>query len=124
LFENDLTHRPKREIFLPAAVEGGDVWFGLAGVEEQLVVVATALAAGVVGAQGEASVAAQLHAGVVPAEVAGGGVRGAAGAGGEGQGEGEQGEGLGLGHESQVRCRIWRNARWPQGWQAARDVTF
>ena len=60
-----------------------DAWLGFAGVEKQLVVVAAALAAGAFGAQGQAVVAAQLHAGVVPAQVAGWVRRGAAGAAGQ-----------------------------------------
>jgi len=80
-------------------VDGIDVWLGLAGVEEQLVVVAAALAAGAFGAQGQAIVAAQLHAGGVPVQVAGVLWLGAAGAGGQGQGERQQGKGFGLGHD-------------------------
>ena len=76
----------------------GDAWLAFTWVEEQLVVVAAALAARGFGAQGQAVVAAQLHAGVVPAEAAARVGRWVAGAGGEGQGEGQQGEGLGLGH--------------------------
>lgn len=68
-----------------------DAWFGFAGVEEQLVVVAAALAARALDAQGQASVAAQLHARGVPAEVAGRVAWGVAGAGGQGHGEGQQG---------------------------------
>ena len=103
MFANDLSHRSKRRIFLPAAVDGIDAWFAFAWVEEQLVVVAAALAAGAFGAQGQAVVAAQLHAGVVPAQVAVVVGRGAAGAGGQGQGESQQGEGFGLGHDGWVR---------------------
>ena len=80
-------------------MDGIDVWLGLAGVEEQLVVVAAALAAGAVGAQGQAVVAAQLHSWGVPAQVAGGLGRGAVAAGGQGEREGQQGEGFGLGHD-------------------------
>lgn len=70
MFEKDLSHRPKRRIFLPAAVDRVYAWLAFARVEEQLVVVAAALAAGAFGAQGQAVVTAQLHAGVVPAQVA------------------------------------------------------
>lgn len=76
-------------------MDGVDVWLGLGRVEDQLVVVAAALAARGFGAQGQAFVAAQLHARVVPAEVAGFVMRRAAAAGGQGQGEGKQGEGFG-----------------------------
>lgn len=103
MFANGLSHRPERRIFLPAAMDGGDARLGFARVEEQLVVVAAALAAGAFGAQGQAVVAAQLHARVVPAQAAGGVGSGAAGAAGQGEGEGQQGEGLGLGHDGRVR---------------------
>lgn len=84
-------------------MDGGDAWLGFAWVEEQLVIVAATLAARAFGAQGQAVVAAQLHAGVVPVQAAVGLGRGAAGAGGQGQGEAQQGEGLGLGHDGRVR---------------------
>ncbi|MNI55399.1 hypothetical protein D3C73_1103480 [compost metagenome] len=86
-------------------MDGVDVGFGLGGVEEQLVVVATTLAAGAFYAKGQAVVAAQLHAGGVPVQVAGVLWRGAAaiGAGSQGQGEGQQGKGFGVGHDVEVR---------------------
>ena len=115
MFAKDLSHRPKRRIFLPAAVDSVDAWLAFARVEEQLVVVAAALAAGAFGAQGQAVVTAQLHAGVVPAQVAGWVRRGAAGAAGQGQGEGQQGEGLGLGHDGQVRWSIVGSGATPEG---------
>jgi len=107
-------------------VDRVDVWLGFAGVEKQLVVVAAALAARGVGAQGEASVAAQLHGGGVPAQVAGRLAWGAAGTRGQGHGEGQQGKGLGLGHDEGplFHCRLWRNARRSQGWRSACDVSF
>ena len=118
MFEKDLSHRPKRRIFLPAAVDSVDAWLAFARVEEQLVVVAAALAAGAFGAQGQAVVAAQLHAGVVPAQVAVWVRRGTAGAAGQGQGEGQQGEGLGLGHDGQVRWSIVGSGATPEGREA------
>ena len=96
-------------------MQGGDAWLAFTWVEKQLVVVAAALAAGAFGAQGQAVVAAQLHAGVVPAQVAVGVGRGAAGAAGQGQGEGQQGEGLGLGHDGQVRWSIVGSGATPEG---------
>jgi len=113
MFAKDLSHRPKRRIFLPAAVHGGDARLAFARVEEQLVVVAAALAAGAFGAQGQAVVAAQLHAGVVPVQVAAGVGRGAAGT--AGQGEGQQGEEFGSGHDGQVRWSIVGSGATPEG---------
>ena len=115
MFAKDLSHRPKRRIFLPAAVDGVDAWLAFAGVEEQLVVVAAALAAGAFGAQGQAVVAAQLHAGVVPAQVAVVVRRGAAGAAGDGQGKGQQSEGFGSGHDGRVRWSIVGAGATPDG---------
>ncbi len=98
-------------------MDRGNAWLAFARVEEQLVVVAAALAARAFGTQGQAVVAAQLHAGVVPAQVAVGVGRGAAGAAGQGQGEGEgqQGEGFGSGHDGQVRWSIVGSGATPDG---------
>lgn len=76
-------------------MQGGDAWLAFTWVEKQLVVVAAALAAGAFGAHGQTVVTAQLHAGVVPAQVVAGVRRWVLGAGRQGQGEAEQGEGLG-----------------------------
>lgn len=76
-------------------MQGGDAWLAFTWVEKQLVVVAAALAAGAFGAHGQAVVTAQLHAGVVPAQVVAGVRRWVLGAGRQGQGEAEQGEGFG-----------------------------
>ena len=84
-------------------MDGVDVRLGLGGVEEQLVVVAAALAAGAFRAQGQAVVTAQLHAGSVPVQAGAVGLRGTAGARGQGQGAGQQGEGFGLGHDVEIR---------------------
>ena len=115
MFSKDLSHRPKRRIFLPATVDRGNAWLAFARVEEKLVVVAAALAARAFGTQGQAVVAAQLHAGVVPAQVAVGVGRGAAGAAGQGQGEGQQGERFGLGHDGQVRWSTVGTGATPEG---------
>lgn len=98
-----LSYRSERRIFLPAAVDGVDARLGFSRVEKQLVVVAATLAAGAFDAQGQAVVAAQLHAGGVPVQVAGR-VRGrAVAAGAQSEGEGQQGKGFGLGHDGLVR---------------------
>lgn len=115
MFAKDLSHRPKRRIFLPAAVHGGDARLVFTRVEKQLVIIAAALAAWGFCAQGQAVVAAQLHAGVVPAQVAVGLGRGAAGTAGQGQGEGQQGEGVGSGHDAQVRWSIVGSGATPEG---------
>ena len=100
-------------------MDGIDVRLGLGGVEKQLVVVAAALAARAFdGAQGQAVVAAQLHAGGVPIQVAAVGLGGAAGAGAQGQGAGQEDQGFGVGHDGLVRWAIVGSGATPDGREA------